>query len=170
MTCTSVMTPNASTSLTPYMTYCSTCMQSPSSSRPHSYHWSPELCVVNSYATSQGRSIPKSLFDRGSCSLSSSISQASGYMHGKARLKGGRSSWILSEWSMHPLKCTSFCSIPSSWFSYYCWKRSHTKSRYSSHPLSPPRFSFDIPSSSHRRSHTRSRMNSQNLPVVNEHT
>lgn len=169
MTCTSVMTPNASTSSTPCMTYCSNCMPSPSSSRPHSCHWSPEPCVVNSCATSRGRSIPKSLCDRGSCSLSSSISQASGYTHGKARARGGRSCWILLEWSMHPLKCTSFCLTSSSWFFYCCWKRSRTRNRYSSHPLSPPRFSFDIISSPHRHSHTRSRMNSRNLPVVNEH-
>lgn len=170
MTCTNVMTPNASTSSTLCMTYCSTCMPSPSSSRLHSYHWSPELCVVKSCATSRGISTPKSLCDRGSCSLSFSISQASGCMHGKARLRGGRSCWILSEWSMHHLKCTSFYSTSSSWLSYCCWKHSRTRRRYSNHPLSPPRFSFDTLSSPHRHSHTRSRMNNRNLLVVNEHT
>lgn len=169
MTCTSVMTPSTSTSSTPCMTYCSNCMLSPSSSRPHSCHWLPEPCVVNSYATSRGRSTLKSPCDHGSCSLSSSISQASGYMHGKARLRGGRSYWISSEWSMHPLKCTSFCLTSSSWVSYYCWKRSRTRSRYSSHHLSPPRFSFSILSSPHCHFHTRSRMNNRNLPVLNEH-
>jgi len=169
MTCTSAMTPNASTSSTPSITSCTTYTLSPSSWHPHLYHWSPELYVVNSCATNRGRSTPKFLCGRGSYSHSSSISRASGCTYEKAWLRGGRSCWILSEWGMHPLKCTSSCSTFSFYSSNCCRKRSHMKSRYSSHRLWSPRFSFHILMFPHHY-HARMRTSSQNPRVLSEHT
>jgi hypothetical protein len=207
MTCTSVMTPNASTSSTPYVSFFLNVMHEThagSVTQLHdllfqlhivSFFLAPSLVPLVTRAMCcqflcyKPREIDPKISLRSWFLLTFFLNFPSFWLHAREGTGEGRTVVLdfvgmgafitllafmkmttRTSQSMHPLKCTSFCSTSSSWFSYCCWRRSRTRNRYSSHPPSSPRFSFNILSSQHRHSHTRTRMNSQNLPVVNEHT